>query len=125
MFAKEKEFDPLIPENWYKVTRDDVEKQKVLFPVCFVMDFIFTLFKQGGQSVLFRHDNKLSEALLDLFPNIGLSKHKFNSYDGIAAPPSPSFFLPHLLSPSPHLLNLIFVANRVTKRKKQRQEAFL
>lgn len=31
-FAKEKGFDPLIPENWYKVTLGDFLKQKVLFP---------------------------------------------------------------------------------------------
>lgn len=38
-------------------------------------EYLFTLIK-GARTVLFYHDNSISKALIDLFPNIGLDKAK-------------------------------------------------
>jgi len=57
-FAIENNFDPNNPENWY------LNKTKLLKT-------------EGIASVLMHHKYQLSQALQDLFPNIGLDKSKF------------------------------------------------
>eukprot|EP00026_Physarum_polycephalum_P001467 Phypoly_transcript_01469.p1 GENE.Phypoly_transcript_01469~~Phypoly_transcript_01469.p1 ORF type:complete len:1107 (+),score=182.36 Phypoly_transcript_01469:326-3322(+) len=58
-YAEENDFDPLTPEHWYSHPRNNILKRK------------------GIASVLFYHNNSLSTALSDLFPEIGFSKAKY------------------------------------------------
>eukprot|EP00026_Physarum_polycephalum_P003664 Phypoly_transcript_03677.p1 GENE.Phypoly_transcript_03677~~Phypoly_transcript_03677.p1 ORF type:complete len:748 (+),score=79.94 Phypoly_transcript_03677:247-2244(+) len=58
-YAAEHGFDPLVPENWYSQTRGSV------------------IAHQGGSRVLFYHNSSVVNALLELFPKIGLEKFKF------------------------------------------------
>eukprot|EP00026_Physarum_polycephalum_P001465 Phypoly_transcript_01467.p1 GENE.Phypoly_transcript_01467~~Phypoly_transcript_01467.p1 ORF type:complete len:1055 (+),score=143.84 Phypoly_transcript_01467:198-3362(+) len=53
-------FDPLVPENWYTYHIDTLTSHK------------------GAATVLGYHDGKLENALLQLFPEIGLEKSKFS-----------------------------------------------
>jgi len=55
-FAKREGFDPLVPENWYNAKRISLQKYAKTVPKY--------------------HNNSLMQALLDLFPNIGLCKRK-------------------------------------------------
>eukprot|EP00026_Physarum_polycephalum_P002151 Phypoly_transcript_02156.p1 GENE.Phypoly_transcript_02156~~Phypoly_transcript_02156.p1 ORF type:complete len:735 (+),score=101.72 Phypoly_transcript_02156:694-2898(+) len=58
-FAKENSFDPIDPEQWYQVSRKHVMLYK------------------GAHRVLQYHNDSLSKALVDLFPDIGLDRSKF------------------------------------------------
>eukprot|EP00026_Physarum_polycephalum_P001342 Phypoly_transcript_01343.p1 GENE.Phypoly_transcript_01343~~Phypoly_transcript_01343.p1 ORF type:complete len:974 (+),score=101.70 Phypoly_transcript_01343:154-3075(+) len=58
-FAREKRFDPLVAQNWYSVTKQ-----------------AFMAFK-GSCSALLHYNNNLGKALIQLFPNIGLEKDRF------------------------------------------------
>eukprot|EP00026_Physarum_polycephalum_P000846 Phypoly_transcript_00847.p1 GENE.Phypoly_transcript_00847~~Phypoly_transcript_00847.p1 ORF type:complete len:1309 (+),score=236.62 Phypoly_transcript_00847:226-3927(+) len=60
-FARENGFDPLNPENWYHQSRDKIMERKSSF------------------SVLYYHKGSITQALLDLFPNIGLSSERLVS----------------------------------------------
>eukprot|EP00026_Physarum_polycephalum_P001621 Phypoly_transcript_01623.p1 GENE.Phypoly_transcript_01623~~Phypoly_transcript_01623.p1 ORF type:complete len:1048 (-),score=160.89 Phypoly_transcript_01623:116-2998(-) len=57
-YAKDNDFDPLVPENWYSQPRD----------------IIMTI--KGAYSIVSYHGT-LPDALIDLFPNIGLEKSRF------------------------------------------------
>jgi len=59
-FAKERGFDPLLPDNWYSITQNDFKSAK------------------RAPSVLRYYKNHYISALLALFPNIGLDRRKFN-----------------------------------------------
>eukprot|EP00026_Physarum_polycephalum_P003234 Phypoly_transcript_03244.p1 GENE.Phypoly_transcript_03244~~Phypoly_transcript_03244.p1 ORF type:complete len:742 (+),score=88.29 Phypoly_transcript_03244:221-2446(+) len=59
-YAKENDFDPLVPENWYYQSRDKI------------------LAIKDARKILRKHNSSLSKALVDLFPNIGLERSKFN-----------------------------------------------
>eukprot|EP00026_Physarum_polycephalum_P001397 Phypoly_transcript_01398.p1 GENE.Phypoly_transcript_01398~~Phypoly_transcript_01398.p1 ORF type:complete len:808 (+),score=111.44 Phypoly_transcript_01398:465-2888(+) len=58
-YAKENKFDPLVPENWYTQPRKRIHSKK------------------GADRVLAYHNHSVPTALLDLFPDIGLDKSKF------------------------------------------------
>eukprot|EP00026_Physarum_polycephalum_P001933 Phypoly_transcript_01936.p1 GENE.Phypoly_transcript_01936~~Phypoly_transcript_01936.p1 ORF type:complete len:910 (+),score=132.37 Phypoly_transcript_01936:109-2838(+) len=60
-FAKLKNFDPLIPENWYPVVREDL------------------VILKGAATTLEYYNGTISAALVHLFPDIGLDATKFNS----------------------------------------------
>eukprot|EP00026_Physarum_polycephalum_P000547 Phypoly_transcript_00548.p1 GENE.Phypoly_transcript_00548~~Phypoly_transcript_00548.p1 ORF type:complete len:911 (+),score=120.65 Phypoly_transcript_00548:114-2846(+) len=57
-FAKTHNFDPLISENWYHVTKDHI------------------LAAKGGKTVM-THYTSLGQAVIDIFPGIGLDKSRF------------------------------------------------
>jgi len=59
-FAKEKGFDPLVPDHWYSVTSNEILSFK------------------GGSSMLSHYDGRFVRALLHLFPGIGFDKRKFH-----------------------------------------------
>eukprot|EP00026_Physarum_polycephalum_P001009 Phypoly_transcript_01010.p1 GENE.Phypoly_transcript_01010~~Phypoly_transcript_01010.p1 ORF type:complete len:1168 (+),score=148.17 Phypoly_transcript_01010:225-3728(+) len=61
LFAQKFDFDPLVPDNWYTQQRDIILAMK------------------GAARVLSYHDNSVTQALVDLFPDIGLDKTKFHS----------------------------------------------
>eukprot|EP00026_Physarum_polycephalum_P010399 Phypoly_transcript_10562.p1 GENE.Phypoly_transcript_10562~~Phypoly_transcript_10562.p1 ORF type:complete len:418 (+),score=65.52 Phypoly_transcript_10562:189-1256(+) len=58
-FAKDNRFNPGNPDNWYAQSRQKIMETK------------------GAQMVLYYHNNSISKALMDLFPNIGLTKSNF------------------------------------------------
>jgi exonuclease V gamma subunit len=58
-YARDNKFDPLKAENWYKQPRDRI------------------LATKGTRSVIYYHNNSVSKALIDLFPDIGLEMSKF------------------------------------------------
>jgi hypothetical protein len=57
-YAKSREFDPLIPANWYSITINDV-------------------IQAGGRGLLDRYQGSYITALTTLYPNIGLQKGMF------------------------------------------------
>lgn len=57
-FAKEKKFDPLIPHNWYQVSKNDL------------------LHSKGIGSILPYYKGRISLALLQVFNDIGLDEEK-------------------------------------------------
>ncbi len=66
-FASQKGFDPLIPENWDNITKEDISKQvRRRLLGCSII-----LLLQGGAFVSTYYDN-FQQALLELLPNIGL-----------------------------------------------------
>eukprot|EP00026_Physarum_polycephalum_P001959 Phypoly_transcript_01963.p1 GENE.Phypoly_transcript_01963~~Phypoly_transcript_01963.p1 ORF type:complete len:985 (-),score=156.37 Phypoly_transcript_01963:23-2977(-) len=58
-YAKNCGFDPLIPQNWYFVSKSEFELVK------------------GASSILAHFDNSLTKALIRVFPEIGLDELKF------------------------------------------------
>eukprot|EP00026_Physarum_polycephalum_P002112 Phypoly_transcript_02116.p1 GENE.Phypoly_transcript_02116~~Phypoly_transcript_02116.p1 ORF type:complete len:954 (+),score=114.83 Phypoly_transcript_02116:59-2920(+) len=58
-YAKDHGFDATNPANWYTQPRERI------------------MSKKGAASVLYHHQNTVAQALLDLFPDIGLEKSKF------------------------------------------------
>jgi hypothetical protein len=78
-FAKENGFDPLIPENWYLPPYETFEHQKAgtsTVPSSVITNHCDL---QGIKGVLAYHNGRISRALLDLFPNIGLVESQFQS----------------------------------------------
>jgi hypothetical protein len=61
-YAKQTGFDPLVPANWYNQTRERI------------MSF------KGAEAVMAYHDHKVSNALLDCFPEIHLNISKLPWY---------------------------------------------
>eukprot|EP00026_Physarum_polycephalum_P001152 Phypoly_transcript_01153.p1 GENE.Phypoly_transcript_01153~~Phypoly_transcript_01153.p1 ORF type:complete len:800 (+),score=123.64 Phypoly_transcript_01153:87-2486(+) len=57
--AEKKGFDPLIPDNWYSLSKEAIMNEKF------------------GGAVIYHHDDNIAKALLDLYPAIGLKAHKF------------------------------------------------
>jgi len=58
-FAKERNFDPLVAENWYTETPESIVNSK------------------GARSLLAYHGGSVTKALSTLFPHIGLNRNKF------------------------------------------------
>lgn len=73
-FAKEKGFDPLLPENWYSVKYMDIEEIPVF--VFYLLSRSIYLLLQGYSGVL-QDFRDLSAALTTVFPDIGLDESKF------------------------------------------------
>jgi hypothetical protein len=77
-FAKQNGFDPLNPENWY--TNIVKLRQLKVCPFAFLCALLKMTFISKGISVLIKqYGRRLSQALTELFPNIGLKKDKFES----------------------------------------------
>jgi len=58
-FAREQNFDPLLPENWYSVPSSKI------------------LNSMGAKEILLHYKKSKIKALIDVFPEIGLQKTKF------------------------------------------------
>eukprot|EP00026_Physarum_polycephalum_P001474 Phypoly_transcript_01476.p1 GENE.Phypoly_transcript_01476~~Phypoly_transcript_01476.p1 ORF type:complete len:889 (+),score=81.31 Phypoly_transcript_01476:156-2669(+) len=58
-YAAQNGFDPLVPSNWYEQPRERIMAVK------------------GADRVMFYHGGEVTQALLDLFPTIGLEKSRF------------------------------------------------
>jgi len=59
-YAKEQLFDPLIAENWYSQTKDNI------------------MSKKGAFSVINFYKCNMANALISLFPDLGLLKSRLN-----------------------------------------------
>eukprot|EP00026_Physarum_polycephalum_P008136 Phypoly_transcript_08214.p1 GENE.Phypoly_transcript_08214~~Phypoly_transcript_08214.p1 ORF type:complete len:513 (-),score=83.64 Phypoly_transcript_08214:5-1384(-) len=59
-YAYKNNFDPLVPGNWYREPKAKILETK------------------GAKRVTWYHKNSVSQALLDLFPNIGFDRLKFS-----------------------------------------------
>ena len=84
-YAKRLEFDPLTPDNWYIQPKERIMSTEVLTMIFFFF-FLFVLFffaslliviMKGAFQVIHYHNDSISAALLDLFPDIGLTKVGF------------------------------------------------
>jgi hypothetical protein len=74
-YAKQNGFNPLQPKNWYLQSRHKIKLFKVKIILQFIVTCYFTI--QGVASALEYHNDSIITALHDLFPDIGLEKHKF------------------------------------------------
>eukprot|EP00026_Physarum_polycephalum_P003383 Phypoly_transcript_03394.p1 GENE.Phypoly_transcript_03394~~Phypoly_transcript_03394.p1 ORF type:complete len:728 (+),score=54.40 Phypoly_transcript_03394:224-2407(+) len=80
-YARENKFDPLNPKNWYIQQRKKIEAKK------------------GASRVLWYHNDSVSKALLDLFPDIGLEKECFPMFPLWCTPTGrQQFFINYALS---------------------------
>jgi hypothetical protein len=87
-FARQNGFDPLNPENWYEVDTAAIYATKVLFEN-FIFSVILFLFcflpcsnclifpSKNGRGALGGYNHSLINALMHVYPNIGLVKSKF------------------------------------------------
>lgn len=106
-FAKSRGFDPLLASNWYDFISDDFIKIKVcicLFLLFHTYVFILFLLK-GGSGVLKHYDGSYSQALLDVYPFIGLEALKFKFI------PSNNLFISFLFILACHMLTHLFQQN--------------
>ena len=80
-YARANGFDPLKPHNWYPQTKAKILSVKVIFWNRFEEREIYKdlTILQGASGVLAHHQHSVAKALLDLFPNIGLSKSLLRS----------------------------------------------
>lgn len=74
-YAKQHNFDPRKAENWYSQPKERIMVQKVL--AMKAINSILILLLKGSHAVVFHHNNSLLQALLDIFPDIGLEAAKF------------------------------------------------
>lgn len=73
-FARSKGFDPLQASRWYSVTIADLAGVKVNIN----SHVLYSQF-QGATTVLRHYNKSIPAALMDVFPDIGLEKKKFQS----------------------------------------------
>ena len=87
-FAKARGFDPRIPDNWYAQSRELI----LSFPVSLSFSLLLlpcppssllplSNSAKGGSSILKYHKGSMAQALVDIFPDIGLDRSVF--YRGI------------------------------------------
>lgn len=80
-YANNNRFDHLNPINWYEQPVEKILANEVfllsssLFPS--LPHFSELQFYKGAFKVIYYHNNKVQQALMDLFPSIGLDKSKF------------------------------------------------
>ena len=91
-FAKSREFDPLVAENWYNITKDSILNEKVasslLVFLCVLLLF-YLLSLQSGRSFLLYFRGSLLAALSDVYPRVRFDELMFERNFGICPPPSP------------------------------------
>ena len=98
-FAKKKNFDPLIPSNWYLVSYDEVVSEKVvlvnvtlpLFPSLSLFNFFLPVYIQGGSSIMNLFHSSLVAVLGDAF-GFSLDSSEFRSMPSKSIPRSISSF---------------------------------
>lgn len=73
-YAASRGFDPLVSNNWYTTSTDDVLAFKVSTKNNFML---FLNIKQRGAQVMKFYARNLGSALQQLFPDIGLDEDKF------------------------------------------------
>lgn len=73
-YARANGFDPLVPDNWYAVSKNIVLDGKVFIQRCKIK-YLFCL--KDSIYLLELYNRELIDALVDLFPNIGLDPCKF------------------------------------------------
>lgn len=76
-YAKSNNFDPLVPENWYNISRQEVLSIKVYCAM--VSDVNNNSFTKGATAILSSYRGSVKRAIIDLFPEIGLDPSKFTT----------------------------------------------
>lgn len=71
--ARAHNFDPLIPDNWYKVSHKDIAGITVII----VSYLVHANFGQDAQALLSFYQGSFVKALLDAYPDLGLDQNKF------------------------------------------------
>lgn len=71
-FAMQRNMDPLVPETWYNISMKSIRETEV-----FKTQYASIKTDQGGNSVLWHCKGGLVKTLMDLFPDIGLERGKF------------------------------------------------
>jgi hypothetical protein len=94
-YAREVGFDPYNPDNWYLV---QIKSMKVFFFFFFFVVVSMANSIQGAKTIAKYHDNSISGALIDLFPDIQFDKSKFSDQSWTALPSFLASFFLFLLS---------------------------
>lgn len=77
-FARERNFDPLIAENWYYISKEEVAHVKVLYRFYKNLTRAKTNQKKGGRNILGFHKHSLVTTLQYAFPNVEFNTEKFS-----------------------------------------------
>jgi hypothetical protein len=77
VLAKDKGFDPLVSHNWYNLAPESIASATVCLENS--KTFLSVTHLQGASSVLAYYNNNYAQALVQLFPEIGLDENKFSS----------------------------------------------
>lgn len=74
-YAKQHNFDPLVPENWYNVVASDLSHLKafIFADLCLIVNYLL----QDCVYILHLYKDNVRHALLSLFPEIGLDPENF------------------------------------------------
>lgn len=72
-------FDPLVPSNWFTISKKHLLAKKVFFFLCNKIIFFILTTRQGVLKVLMYHKNSITQAVADLFPELGLVKSKIKA----------------------------------------------
>lgn len=75
-YALENNFDPLIPDNWYKVAYYAILTKKVVYFLLLLSCHLLSSIMQHGQAILAKHKS-IKRALMTIYPDIGLEEKKF------------------------------------------------
>ena len=73
--AKDMDFDPLVAENWYKMTHNTVIKKKVWRISTNTRNNIYW---QGGTSIIKHYEGSYIKALEKLYPEVSFSRDMFH-----------------------------------------------
>ena len=76
-YARDNGFDYRSPAAWYAQSRTKILSVKV-FAELYVIYYLLMKHK-GATKIIHYHKRRISRALLDLFPDIGLEKSRFKS----------------------------------------------
>ena len=88
-FAESNWFDPLLPDNWYKITRSKISSMKVyslsiifffflLFCTITLVGFLLISFiLQGSEMIMSMYGTSLSQTLVQSYPDVDLNLTKF------------------------------------------------
>ena len=74
-YAQHNKFEPYNPSNWYKQPFYKILAYEVLLNLVYWIQL--RLFIKDANQVLSHHKGNIVNALVDLFPNIGLDETKF------------------------------------------------
>jgi hypothetical protein len=82
-FAKKRNFDPLVVNNWYQVIRHDVLPEKVYFLLLFFLSLsssLLSLIKnmQGASPIIKAFGNSHVHAIMKAFPEINFDVSEFH-----------------------------------------------
>lgn len=75
-FAKRNSINPHLPQDWYSCTLGDIRKSTVWSLLISLAKLNLNI-EQGGGAIAKHYNGSISEALIQLFPELHLEKSKF------------------------------------------------